>query len=134
MSFKEKLGKYYTEAYLTKYGDRITQIQGNAVSVRVEEKSILWIFHKITATLLIRPERSRMIVKCIYKKKKWFKKPNFINISQGNYVLIQGLKGKKGKDNRETIEILNVRNMTTRKDLIPMEGKIKKVQKVQRMK
>ena len=54
----------------------------------------------------------------------------FISISQGNYVLVQGLKGKKGKENRERIEILNIRNMTTRKDLVPIEGKEPKVQKV----
>ena len=55
MSFKEKLTQYYTQSYLKKYGDRLTQIQGNVVSVKIEEKTILWIFHKLTATLLVRP-------------------------------------------------------------------------------
>ncbi len=30
-------------------------------------------------------------------KEKWFKKPEFINVSQGNFILVQGLKGKKEK-------------------------------------
>ncbi len=37
MGFKEKLGSYYTEAYLKKYGDRITQVQGNVISAKVEK-------------------------------------------------------------------------------------------------
>ncbi len=67
-------------------------------------------------------------------KEKWFKKPEFINVSQGNFILVQGLKGKKGKENRESIEIINVRNMTTKKDLIPMEGNIQKVKKYKGLK
>lgn len=135
MGFREKLSKHYTEAYLQKYGDRLAQVQGNVVSVKVEEKTILWIFHKITAVLIVRPERSKSVVRCLYKKNKWFKKPEFITINQGNLVIVQGLKGKKGKENRESIEIMNVRNLTTKKDLIPIEGaQVKRVQKVQRMK
>ncbi|EPS50246.1 hypothetical protein CFSAN002367_09414 [Clostridium botulinum CFSAN002367] len=34
---KKKLGSYYTEAYLKKYGDRITQVQGNVISAKVEK-------------------------------------------------------------------------------------------------
>ena len=41
-------------------------------------------------------------------------KPNFIPVSQGNLVVIQGLKGKKGKENREIVEILNLMNLTTK--------------------
>ena len=44
MGFKDKLAKYYTESYIKKYGDRLAQVQGNVVSVKVEEKTILWIF------------------------------------------------------------------------------------------
>lgn len=135
MGFKDKLAKHYTEAYLTKYGDRLTQVQGNVISVKVEEKSILWIFHKIIATLIVKPERSKSVIKCTFKKNRWFKKPEFIPIAQGNLVIVQGLKGKKGKENKESIEIMNVRNLTTRKDLIPVEGdQVKRVQKIQRMK
>jgi hypothetical protein len=134
MSIKEKFSKYYTDTYLKRYGDRLTQIQGNVVSVKVEEKAILWIFHKLTATLIIKPDRSKTVVKCFYKKNKWFKKPNFIAINQGNLLLVQGLKGKKGKDKRELITIMNIRNLSTKKDLIAVEGKVQRVQKVQRIK
>lgn len=138
MGFKEKLAKYYTDSYIKKYGDRLAQIQGNVVSVKVEEKTILWIFHKITAVLIVRPERSKSVIKCVYKKNKWFKKPTFMTINQGNLVVIQGLKGKKGKkskESREIIEIMNIKNLTTKKDLVPVEGaQVKRVQKVQRMK
>ncbi|MFL0246754.1 hypothetical protein [Candidatus Clostridium stratigraminis] len=134
MSIKEKFSKYYTDTYLKRYGDRITQVQGNVVSVKVEEKTILWLFHKITATLIIKPDRSKTVVKCVYKKNRWFKKPAFMVINQGNLLLVQGLKGKKGKDNRELITIMNIRNLTTKKDLIPVEGKVQQVRKVQRIK
>ncbi|MHC6179398.1 hypothetical protein ACYUJ6_06020 [Clostridium sp. JNZ X4-2] len=135
MSFKEKIAQYYTKSYLKKYGDRLTQVQGTVISVKIKKKTILWIFNKLTVTLLVRPERSRNIVRCSYLKKKWFKKPEFIPVNQGNLVLIQGLKGKRGKENREYVELINIRNMSTKKDLIPIEGKIPKVQrKVQRFK
>lgn len=134
MSFKEKFSKVYTESYLKKYGDRITQVQGNVVSVKVEEKTILWIFHKLQVTILVRPDRSKSIVKCIFKRNKWFKKPSFISVTQGNLVVIQGLKGKKGKENREALSIMNVRNLSTKKDLVPVEGKPQKIQQVRRYK
>lgn len=132
MSIKEKFAKYYTDSYLKKYGDRLTQVQGNIISVKVEEKTILWLFHKIKAVLIIKPERSKSVIQCIYKKNKWFKKPAFLAVSQGNLVIVQGLKGKKGKETRETINVMNVRNLTTKKDLVPVTGKVQKVQRVQR--
>lgn len=134
MSIKEKFAKYYTDSYLKKYGDRLTQLQGNAISVKVEEKTILWLFHKLKVVVIIKPERSKSVMQCVYKKNKWFKKPAFLTINQGNLLIIQGLKGKKGKDAREIITIMNVRNLTTKKDLIPVEGKVQRVQKVQRLK
>ncbi|MCH3964199.1 MAG: hypothetical protein LKE46_07960 [Clostridium sp.] len=135
MSLKEKISQYYTRSYLKKYGDRLTQLQGTVVSVKIKRKTILWIFNKLVVTLLVRPERSRNISKCTYIKKKWFKNPEFISINQGNFILVQGLKAKKGKEKREQVEIINVRNMTTKKDLIPIEGKAPKVQrKIQRFK
>lgn len=134
MSFKEKIAQYYTKSYLKKYGDRLTQVQGTVVSVKITRKTILWIFNKLTVTLLVRPERSKNIVKCSYIRKKWFKKPEFITINQGNLVLLQGLKGKKGKENRESLDLINIRNMTSKKDLIPIEGKMPKVQKIKRFK
>lgn len=137
MSIKEKISKYYTESYLKKYGDRLTQIQGNVVSVKTEAKTILWIFHKLKVTVIVRPDRSKSIVKCVYKRNRWFKKPTFIQVSQGNLLLVQGLKGKKSKkakENKDHIEIMNIRNLTTKKDLVPVEGKVQKVHKVQRIK
>lgn len=118
MGFKEKLAGHYTKTYFKKYGDRLAQVQGTVISVKIEEKTILWIFHKLTASIIVRPDRSKNVVKCALKKKKWFKKPNMIAVSQGHQVIIQGLKGKKGKENREVIEIMNIRNLTTKKDLV----------------
>ncbi|MFA9397818.1 MAG: hypothetical protein ACERKV_06085 [Clostridiaceae bacterium] len=132
MGFRDKLSERYTRSYFKKYGDRITQAQGNVVSVKVEEKTILWIFHKLLVTIILRPDRSKNILKCVYQKHRWFKKISFIKISQGNLLLIQGLKGKKGKEKRETIEIMNIRNLSTKKDLVPMEGKAQSVKRVQR--
>ncbi|GIM28125.1 hypothetical protein CPJCM30710_07910 [Clostridium polyendosporum] len=136
MSLKERLSKYYTESYIKKYGDRMAQIQGTVISAKVEEKTILWIFHKVTATLIVRPERSKAVIKCVYNKNRWFKKPQFIQVNQGHNVMIQGLKGKKGKENREIIQIMNVLNLTTKKDLIPVDhSQIKKAkQQVMRTK
>ncbi len=134
MSIKEKFAKYYTDTYLKRYGDRLTQVQGNVVSVKVEEKTILWIFHKLKATLIVKPDRSKSVIKCVYKKNKWFKKPTFIAVNQGNLLIVQGLKGKKGKDDKEGISIMNIRNLSTKKDLVPIEGKVQRVQKVQRFK
>jgi hypothetical protein len=134
MSIKEKFAKYYTDTYLKRYGDRLTQVQGNVVSVKIEEKTILWIFHKLKATLIVKPDRSKSVIKCVYKKNRWFKKPTFITVNQGNLLIVQGLKGKKGKDEKEGISIMNIRNLSTKKDLIPVEGKVQRVQKVQRYK
>lgn len=135
MGFKEKLSKYYTDSYMKKYGDRMAQFQGSIISVKVEEKTILWIFHKLTATLIVRPERSKSIVKCSYKKNKWFKKPEFLALSQGHNVVVQGLKtkkDKKGKSTGEIIELMNILNLTTKKDLIPVDhSQIKKVKQQQ---
>ncbi|WP_373898338.1 hypothetical protein ACER0A_007695 [Haloimpatiens sp. FM7315] len=132
MSFKEKFAKYYSEAYLKKYGDRLTQVQGNVLSIKIHEKSILWIFHKLTVSLVIKPEGSRSVAKCDYKKSRWFKKPEFMKISQGNSLVVQGLKGKKGKENRESIQVVNILNMSTKQTLMPIEGGIPKVQKIRK--
>ncbi|CAB1242176.1 hypothetical protein ACFHWD_05855 [Clostridium sp. MT-14] len=142
MSLKDKIAHYYTKSYLKKYGDRLTQVQGTVVSAKITRKTILWIFNKLSVTLLVRPERSRNIVRCSYSKNRWFKKPDFISVNQGNLVLIQGLKSRKvkkskgkEKEKREFIQLLNIRNMSTKKDLVPIEGKIPKVQRrVQRFK
>ena len=133
MSFKEKMNKYLADSFLKKNGDRLTQVQGNVVSLKIERKTILWIFNKLTVTLLVRPDRSKSIIKCIFKRSKWFKTPEFMTVNQGNLVAVQGLKTKivkKGKETKEFLEIMNVRNLTTRKDLVAVEGAPK--QQVQR--
>ncbi|WP_142414828.1 hypothetical protein [Hathewaya massiliensis] len=122
MGFKDNFRQKSAEVFFEKNRDRITQVQGKVLSIKVEEKSFLWILHKLTATILIKPEGSKNIVQCVYNKKRWFKKVEFMSILQGHSVLIQGLKGKKGKENRELIEILNIRNNNTKKFLVPMEG------------
>ncbi|MCY6370363.1 hypothetical protein [Clostridium ganghwense] len=135
MGFREKLSEHYTKSYFKKYGDRLTQAQGKVISVKVEEKAILWIFHKLTVTILVKPDRSKNIVKCTYNKNKWFKKPEFMILSQGHSVIVQGLKGKKGKGGSESIQVLNVMNLTTKKQLVPVEGDaLKKIQKAQKIK
>lgn len=124
MGIKDKLTKMSTDYFFEKNGDRLTQVQGNVVSVKVEQKSILWIFHKLIVTFLVRPERSKNVIKCIYKRSRWFKKPEFMALNQGNLIIAQGLKGVKGKvkSNSETIEIMNIMNLTTKKSLVPMEN------------
>lgn len=129
MGLKDKFQNQYAQSYLKKYGDRLTQVQGKILSVKTESKTILWIFHRLTVSILVKPQNSRNIVKCEYKKKRFFKKIDFIAINQGHNVIIQGLKGKKGKENKGLIEIMNIMNLTTKKDLIPVEGgpKIQKI-------
>ena len=135
MGFKEKIQNYYTKSYMKKYGDRLTQVQGNVISIKVEEKSILWIFHRLLVTLIIKPDRSKNITRCTYKRNRWFKKPEFMTINQGNLLIVQGVKGVKGKENSETIEVMNIRNMTTKKDLVKIDGNTPKtVRQVKRYK
>lgn len=134
MGFKDTMAKKYADAYLTKYGDRLTQVQGHVLSVKVVEKTVLWIFHKLQVDLVVKPERSKAIARCQYKKNLWFKKPGFLQLNQGHLVLVQGLKGKKGKENRDILSILNIRNLTTKKDLVQTDQKVQKVQQKQFMK
>lgn len=132
MSFKETLTKKFADAYLKKYGDRLTQVQGHVLSVKITTKTILWIYHILNVDILIRPERSKFVVRSYYKKKQWFKKPEFMQLNQGNLVIIQGLKGKKGKENSEMIQVLNIMNLTTKKNLIPIDqDKIKRIHQKQ---
>ncbi|HEY8892524.1 MAG TPA: hypothetical protein VIM70_20000 [Clostridium sp.] len=133
MGLKDKLTNSYTQAYLKRYGDRLTQAQGRVLSVKVDEK-IYWkffkIFCKLTVTILVKADGSKSISKCVFKKRRWFKKVNFISVLQGHTVIIQGMKGKKGKEHSEQIQVVNIRNMTTKKDLVPMKGNTQKVQRV----
>lgn len=125
MGLKDKLTNSYTKAYMKRYGDRLTQAQGRVLSVKVDEK-IYWkflrIFSKLTVTILVKADGSKSIARCVFNKKRWFKKINFISVLQGQSVIIQGMKGKKGKEHRELIQVVNIRNLTTKKDLVPTKG------------
>ena len=127
MGFKDKMTKYYSDAYMEKYGDRMTSVAGTILSVKTEVKSILGIFNKLHVFLVVKPEVGKQVVKCEYKKNRWFKKPQFIDVNQGHKVIIMGLKGVKGKANSENVLIYNIANLTTRKDLHPFDhSQIKK--------
>ena len=127
MGFKDKMTKYYSDAYMEKYGDRMTSVAGTILSVKTEVKSILGIFNKLHVFLVVKPEVGKQVVKCEYKKNRWFKKPQFIDVNQGHKVIIMGLKGIKGKANSENILVSNIANLTTRKDLHPFDhSQIKK--------
>ena len=127
MGFKDKMTKYYSDAYMEKYGDRMTSVAGTILSVKTEVKSILGIFNKLHVFLVVKPEVGKHVVKCEYKKNRWFKKPQFIDVNQGHKVIIMGLKGVKGKANSENVLISNIANLTTRKDLHPFDhSQIKK--------
>ena len=127
MGFKDKMTKYYSDAYMEKYGDRMTSVAGTVLSVKTEVKSILGIFNKLHVFLVVKPEVGKQVVKCEYRQNKWFKKPQFIDVNQGNKVIIMGLKGVKGKANSENVLISNIANLTTRKDLHPFDhSQIKK--------
>ncbi|WP_312654550.1 hypothetical protein [Proteiniclasticum sp.] len=128
MGFKDKLQKYYADNYMKKYGDRITQAYGTVLSIKVEEKKYLWLFNVLTATIILKPEGSKTVVRSIYKAKRWFKKPDFIAVNQGNVILVQALKGKKGSESSEVLEVKNIRNVTTRKDLFKIDAPMPKRQ------
>ena len=133
MGFKDKLGKYYQDAYIQKYGDRITSVNGTILSVKIIEKSFI-IFHKITADIIIKPEVGKKVVKCWYKKASWFKKPAFMELKQGHKVMIMGIFGEKDskKENSQEVQITNILNLTTKKDLIPVDhSQFKKIRQKQ---
>ncbi|URZ00897.1 hypothetical protein [Clostridium felsineum] len=136
MSFKDKLIESSRDNFFRKYGDRFTNVQGNVLSVKVERKSILWIFNKLIATIIIKPDRSKTVLKCVYKTHKFFKKPTFMNIFQGNLVIVQGLKPKKNsKKPNEAFSVMNIRNLSTKSDLVKVDdGGVKTTKKVQRIK
>jgi hypothetical protein len=136
MGFREKLSQRYADAYLKKYGDRLTQVQGHILSVKMATKTILWIYNILTVDVLVKPERSKAVIRCQYKKNQWFKKPEFMQLNQGNMVIVQGLKPKKNKKSKEltneAIQIINVRNLTTKKDLVAVDSQqVQRVQKKQ---
>ncbi|HBM81854.1 MAG: hypothetical protein QME45_02965 [Clostridiales bacterium] len=124
MGFRDTLNQMVQDRYLKKYGDRMTAQRGNIVNIKITEKRFLFLIHILKVNILLRPERSRNIVRCHFKKITWFKKYNLINLQMGHLIIVQGLKDKKG----EAIEILNIQNLTTRKSIIDID-KLKQKQK-----
>jgi hypothetical protein len=126
MSLKEKLsskfGNYFQNAYMQKYGDRITSVSGTILSVKLIEKSYI-IFNRLMVEMVVKPEVGKRVVKCWYKKNRWFKKPEFISVKQGHKVIIMGVTGdkKSKKENSQEVQIMNILNLTTKKDLIPID-------------
>lgn len=129
MSFKDKLNDMLQQRYLKKYGDRMTAIRGNIINVKVTQKSFLFIIHNLRADILLRPERSKNIVRCYFKKRTWFKKYNLLSLQTGQLIVVQGLKDKKG----EAVQALNIQNLTTKKSIIDV-NELKQKQKKQQKK
>ncbi|GAB6167669.1 hypothetical protein JCM1393_01290 [Clostridium carnis] len=121
MGFKDKMTKYFSDAYMQKYGDRMTSASGTVLSVKIEEKNILGIMRIFKAHILIKPDMGKGVVKTQFKQKRWFKKPEFIDVKQGHKIIVMGIGGEKGKDNSEVIMISNIANLTTKKDLHPFD-------------
>jgi hypothetical protein len=117
MGFRDSLNKAYQDRLLKKYGDRMTALRGNIVNIKITEKRFLFFIHNLRVDILLKPERSKNIVRCYFKKRTWFKKYNLINLQNGHLVVVQGLKDKKG----EAIEIMNVQNLTTRKSIVDVD-------------
>lgn len=127
MGFKDKVNKYFADAYMDKYSDRMTSAMGTVLSVKVEEKSILGILRTLIVQVLVKPDMGKGVIKTQYKSKKWFKNPTFIDVKQGHKVIIMGIEGEKGKPNSEVVSISNIANLTTKKDLHPFDhNQIKK--------
>ena len=67
MGLKEKIsskfGNYFQNAYIEKYGDRITSISGTVLSVKLIEKSYI-IFNRLMVEMVIKPEVGKKVVKC----------------------------------------------------------------------
>lgn len=117
MGFKEKLEDYQRENFIDKHGDRLTPLYGNVLSIKVERSKFLFI-NKLEVNMVVKPAHSKNVSRARYKKSKWFNEPEFIDIKQGNEVLVQGLKGEKGKEDSEVVNIMNVVNITKKTQLV----------------
>ena len=117
MGFKEKLEDYQRESFIDKHGDRLAPIYGNVLSIKIDRKKILF-FHKLEVNIVVKPARTKNISRARFKKSAFFNEPQFMDVKQGNEVLIQGLKGDKGKDDAEIINIMNLVNITNKTQLV----------------
>jgi len=117
MGFRDTLNEALQKRYLKKYGDRMTALKGNIINVKITEKTFLFFIHNLRVDILLKPERTKNIVRCYFRKRTWFKKYNLLNLQTGHLIIVQGLKDKKG----EAVEILNIQNLTTKKNIIDVE-------------
>ena len=83
--------------------------------------------------IVIKSDVSKGVVKARYKKKRWFKKIEFIPISMGHKIMIMGLKGVKGKKDSDVIEVQNILNLTNKRDLMPFDHSQLKKARQQKM-
>ena len=126
MGLKDKLEQYSRDTYFKKYGDRIASASGTVISIKLITKNYFFI-RTLVVDMIIKPEVGKAVIKARYKKKRWFKKIDFITVSRGHKVMIMGIKGVKGKKDADIIAIQNVLNLTTKKDLVPIDhSQIKK--------
>lgn len=130
MGFKDSLNQAMQERYLKKYGDRLTALRGNIINVKITEKRFLFFIHNLRVDILLRPERSKNIVRCYYKRRTWFKKYDLLSLQNGHLIIVQGLRDKKG----EAVLILNIQNLTTKKSIIDAEEIKKQQKKMQKQK
>lgn len=117
MGIKNKFEEYQMETFMEQYGDRLTPVYGHVLSAKIERTKKFFVWHVLNVSLVIKPVGSRNVQRCQYKK-SGFKLAPFIEIKQGNEVLVQGLKADKTKETSDTITIMNVINITDRTQLV----------------
>ena len=120
MGIKNKFEEYQMETFMEQYGDRLTPLYGHVLSAKIERTKKFFLWNVLTVNLVIKPAGSRNVQRCQYKKSS-FKLPPFIEIKQGNEVMVQGLKADKSKESSDTITIMNVINITDRTQLVEGE-------------
>ncbi len=119
MGIKNKFEDYQMEVFMDQYGDRLIPVYGNVLSIKVDRKKKLFLWNTLNVSMVVKPSGSRNVQRCTYRK-SGFKETPFIEIRQGNEVMVQGLKAdkSKSKDNQDTIEIMNIINITDRTQLV----------------
>lgn len=126
MGIKNKFEEYQMETFMEQYGDRLTPVYGNVLSAKIERTKKFFLWNVLTVNLVIKPAGSRNVQRCQYKK-SGFKQPPFIDIRQGNEILVQGLKADKTKDSQDTITIMNVINITDKTQLVEGEMSVDEI-------
>lgn len=119
MGIKNKFEDYQMEVFMDQYGDRLIPVYGNVLSIKVNRKKKFFLWNTLNVSMVVKPQGSRNVQRCTYRK-SGFKVPPFMEIRQGNEVMVQGLKADKAKskDPQDTIEIMNIINITDRTQLV----------------